>query len=312
MPRNSRFAIPVLLFLVCHLPLSAQSAAGIPGVVAAGVEPQLVQEGFVFTEGPVGAFDGGLYFSDVRANKIYHLDPSGKITDVRDNTAGANGLAFNASELYAVEGSGKLISRGNASGRPVPILENDARTMLTAPNDLIFDARGGIYFTDPPAGGPLPKVAGRAGKVYYASTSAGQPPYPFDDKITFPNGIALSVDYRTLYVDDTAGENIWAFDVQLNTSVKNKHVFAKIPQLTDGESLADGMCIDRDNRLYVTTGAGVQVFDKKGKFLGNIKLPRQPSNCAFAGPDKKTLYITAREGLYSLKTLTAGPLRTGK
>jgi gluconolactonase len=306
------FAIPALLIAALGLPVLAQPAAGISGVVAAGVQPQLVQEGFVFTDGPVGSFDGGLYFSDVRANKIYFLNPSGKITSVRDNTAGANGLAFNSGELYAAEGTGKLISRGNSNGRSVPVIENDARTMLNAPNDLIFDTRGGIYFTDP-SGGPLfPKVAGRAGKVYYASTSAGAPPYPIDDKITLPNGIALAIDYRTLYVDDTLGESIWAFDLLPNAAVKSKHVFAKIPQLTDGESLADGMCIDRDNRLYVTTGAGVQVFDKKGKFLGNIKLPRQPSNCAFSGPDKKTLYITAREGLYSLKVQTPGPLRMGK
>lgn len=113
-------------------------------------------------------------------------------------------------------------------------------------------------------------------------------------------------------MDDTLGEEIWEFEILPNAAVRNKRVFAKIPQLTDGESLADGMCIDREDRLFVATGAGIQVFDKKGKFLGNIKVPRQPSNCAFSGPDKKTLYITAREGLYSLKTLTAGPLRQGK
>ncbi len=290
----------------------AQSPAGISGVVAAGVQPQLVQEGFMFTEGPVGSLDGGLYFSDVGAKKIYRLDPSGKITAIRENTAGANGLALNAGELYAAEGAGKLISRGNHNGRSVPIIENDARTMLEGPNDLIFDARGGIYFTDPGSGPLFPKVPGRTGKVYYASTSAGAPPYPIDNKITLPNGLTLSNDYRMLLVDDTLGDTIWEFELNPNASVKTKRVFAKIPQLTDGESLADGMCIDLAGRVYVTTGAGIQVFDKKGKFLGNIKVPRQPSNCAFSGPDKKTLYITAREGLYSLKVLTPGPMRLGK
>jgi gluconolactonase len=309
---NSSFVIPALLAIGCSAPLSAQSSSGISGVVAAGVQPQLVQEGFVFTEGPVGAADGGLFFSDVRANKIYHLDPSGKITAVRENTAGANGLAFNSGELYAAEGAGKLISRGNHNGRSTPVIENDARTMLEAPNDLIFDARGGIYFTDPGSGPMLPKVPGRFGKLYYAGTSAGQPPYPIDDKITRPNGLTLSIDYRMLLVDDTLGDTIWAYDVLPNAAIKNKRPFAKIPQLTDGESLADGMCIDKDGHVFVTTGAGIQVFDHKGKFLGVIKVPRQPANCAFAGPEKRTLYITAREGLYSLKTLTAGPLRAGK
>ena len=86
MSRNSWFVVSALLATVCNFPLCAQPAAGIPGVVAAGVQPQLVQEGFVFTEGPVGSADGGLYFTDVQAKKIYRLDPAGKITAIRENT----------------------------------------------------------------------------------------------------------------------------------------------------------------------------------------------------------------------------------
>src|SRR5262245_26208355 len=76
----------------------AQAPAGIAGVVAPGVEPELVQEGFVFTEGPVAAPDGGLYFSDIRPNRIYRLDPSGKTDLVREQTNGANGLAVTAED----------------------------------------------------------------------------------------------------------------------------------------------------------------------------------------------------------------------
>ena len=65
-------------------------------------------------------------------------------------------------------------------------------------------------------------------------------------------------------------------------------------------------------RIYATTGAGVQVFDRSGKFLGVIKMPRQPSNCAFSGQDRKTLYVTAREGVYRIKMLAQGPGRPGK
>ena len=142
----------------------------------------------------------------------------------------------------------------------------------------------------------------------------GIPPYPIDDKITRPNGLTLTLDGRFLLVDDTLGDTIWSFDVQPKVKSKGikKTEFAKIPLLTDGESLADGMAIDREGRLYVTTGAGIQVFDKKGKSLGNIKVPKQPSNVAFSGPDKKTLYITAREAVYKLKMLSQGPERQGK
>ena len=299
----------VLIFLAASA--VAQSPAGIPGVVAAGVKPELVQEGFTFTEGPVGTADGGLFFTDIRANKIHRLDPAGKITTVRDGTDGANGLALNSGELYAAEGAGKLISRGNQNGRTATVVDKAGDQPLGAPNDLIFDSKGGFYFTDPGAGPMLPKVAGRYGKVYYVSTASGQPPVVIDDKITRPNGLTLTLDGKTLLVDDTLGDTIWAFDLQPKGAVK-KRPFAKIPELTDGESLADGMCIDLQGRVYVTTGAGIQVFDKKGKFLGTIKTPRQPANCAFSGPDKGTLYITAREGLYKLKTISQGPPRLGK
>jgi gluconolactonase len=308
-----------LVLAALALPVLAQSP-GIAGVVAPGVQPELIQEGFLFTEGPVGAEDGGLFFTDVSANKIYKIDPAGKIITLRQNTGGANGLALNSGELYAAEGTGKLISRGNQNGRNTPVIDVTNVPALGAPNDLIFDTRGGIYFTDPGAGPMFPKVPGQFGKVYYVASTAGVPPYLVDDKITRPNGLTLTLDGRFLLVDDTLGDTIWAFDVQpkvrgdakkISEGVK-RSVFTKIPQLTDGESLADGMAIDREGRIYVATGAGIQVFDKKGKFLGNIKVPRQPSNLAFSGPEKRTLYITAREGIYKLKMLSQGPERQGK
>lgn len=302
-----------LLLAALALPLLAQSP-GISGVVAPGVEPELVKDGFMFTEGPVGTPDGGLYFTDIRANKIYKMDPEGKITTVRMNTGGANGLALNSGELYAAEGTAKLISRGNQNGLNTTVIDVTNAPLLGAPNDLIFDTKGGFYFTDPGATPLFPKVAGQFGKVYYVATSVGIPPYPIDDKIARPNGLTLTLDGRFLLVDDTLGDTIWSFDVQPKVKSKGikKTEFAKIPLLTDGESLADGMAIDREGRVYVATGAGIQVFDKKGRSLGNIKVPKQPSNLAFSGPDKKTLYITAREAVYKLQMLSQGPERQGK
>jgi hypothetical protein len=83
----------------------------------------------------------------------------------------------------------------------------------------------------------------------------------------------VALDGKALLVDDTLGDTVWAYDFLPKVGMK-KRAFAKIPQLTDGESLADGMCIDHDGRVYVTTGAGIQIFDKKGKFRGIIKTPR--------------------------------------
>lgn len=314
-----RSALPLAVALAAFtLPLPAQTPAGILGVVAPGVKPELVQEGFVFTEGPVGTYDGGLFFSDIGSKTIYHMDPEGKITIARGNTLGANGLALNASELYAAEGSGKLISRGNQNGRVATVLEGTDAQPLGAPNDIIFDSRGGFYFTDPGAAPLDPKDPNRHGKVLYVASNGGREPFLVDDKIVFPNGLALTPDGKSLLVDDTLGDTIWAFDLLPKKSKKKPQVgvtktaFAKIPELTDGVSMADGMAVDREGRVYVATGAGVQIFDKKGKFLGIIKVPRPPSNVAFSGPDKRTLYITARQGLYKVKMLSQGPDRPGK
>ena len=94
----------------------------------------------------------------------------------------------------------------------------------------------------------------------------------------------MTRDGKTLIVDDTLGP----------------------------ESGADGIALDREDRVYITTVTGVQVFDAAGKYLGTIKVPRQPANAAFSGPDKRVLYITAREGLYRLDMLAQGPDRIGK
>ncbi len=72
------------------------------------------------------------------------------------------------------------------------------------------------------------------------------------------------------------------------------------------------MAVDQEGRLYVTTMTGVQVFDAEGSYLGTIEVPNKPSNVAFSGPDKSTLYITARKSLYRIRMLAQGPDRLGK
>ena len=288
----------------------AQSPGGIAGVVAPGVVPELVQEGFVFTEGPVGTPDGGLYFSDIRPNRIHYLDPGGKISLVREQTNGANGLALTRDgDLIAAEGEGKRISKRSRDGTVTTVTEGIAGKPFLSPNDVLVDAKGGIYITDP---GPRPVVPGRTAYVYYLPVGAKEP-VVLDDQIARPNGVMLTRDGKTLIVNDTLGPTVYAYDVLPDGGVKNKRTFAQLLDIPEGkESGADGMALDREDRLYVTTVAGVQVFDAAGKHLGTIKVPRQPANAGFAGPDKRVLYITAREGLYRINMLAQGPDRIGK
>jgi gluconolactonase len=184
----------------------------------------------------------------------------------------------------------------------------DARPLLS-PNDLILDTKGGIYFTDP---GPRPVVPDRPTAVLYLPAGAKQP-IVVDDKVARPNGLILTLDGKTLIVADTIGVSLFAYVVQPDGTLKHKRTFATVRDIAPGqESGADGIALDRDGRLYVTTATGVQVFDARSVYLGTIKVPKQPSNVAFAGPDKRTLYITAREGVYKLAMLAQGPDRPGK
>jgi gluconolactonase len=298
------------LLAVAALPVVAQAPGGIPGVLAPGAVPELVQENFVFTEGPVGAAEGGLYFSDIRASRTYYLDTAGKVTVVRENTNEANGLALTrAGELLFAEGTSMRIARRNNDGSIATLTEGPPGTPLMRPNDLIMDDRGGIYFTDP---GPRPVLPGRPTYVYYLPLGA-RSPILADGSVPRPNGLTLTNDGKSLIVDDTLNPTVFAYDVQGDGAVTNKRALLRLRDIPAGqESGADGMAIDRDDRLYITTVTGIQVFDIKGRYLGTIRIPRQPANVAFAGLDKQTLYITAREGLYRIRTLAKGPDRLGK
>ena len=229
---------------------------------------------------------------------------------VRENTNGANGLALTRDgELLFAEGDGKRITKRNKDGSITTLTEGPTGVPLLAPNDLLVDSRGGIYFTDP---GPRPVVPGRPTYVYYLPSGAQQP-ILLDGSIARPNGLTLTGDGKTLIVDDTLNPTVFAYDVQLDGSVKNKRAFTQLRDIpADKESGADGMAIDRDDRVYITTLTGVQVFDAKGQYLGTIKVGRQSANVAFAGSDKQALYITAREGLYRVRTLAKGVERLGK
>src|SRR5262245_51540031 len=298
------------LIAISGAALFGQTASGIRGVVAGDTRPELVQEGFMFTEGPVATADGGLYFSDIMgADKTYRLDPAGKISLYRSGTNGTNGLALlRDGSLIGAEGNGKRISKAR-EGSAAILTDGIAGMGLMAPNDLIADTKGGIYFTDP---GPRPVVPGRKAYVYYLPSGATKA-IAIDDGIARPNGLSLTLDGKTLIVVDTIGDVVFAFDVQPDGMVRNKRPFFRLRDIPQGEeSWADGIALDADGRIYVTTLTGVQVFSEAGQYLGTIAVPRRPSNVAFSGPGKRTLYITAREGLYRIQMLAQGPARLGK
>jgi gluconolactonase len=126
-----------------------------------------------------------------------------------------------------------------------------------------------------------------------------------------PNGIQLSPDEKALYVANTAGEYVFAYDVAEDGSISGKRNFAKLEgyRKTDNGSFssgADGLAIDAKGRLYVASTSGIQVFSTAGEALGIIPLPKAPQNLAFAGKDKNTLYVVGRGAAYRIAVLTPG------
>lgn len=303
--------------------VSAQTPTGqqiyVPGVLAADSTIELVRGGFQRLEGPVATKDGGLYFSDIDQNRTYKLDADGKISVWRENTNGANGLLMlNDGRLLAAECG---CSSGNTiGGRITAVMPDGGVTSITSqfkgkplmgPNDLIADKKGGIYFTDPGPRFP-PNVApnGHHGNVHYIRSSGDV--LVVENQMVYPNGITLSLDEKTLFVDDTFGEYVYAFDVQPDGRVKNKRQFVKLREPEQWppwgfRSRADGMAIDSEGRLYVATVSGVQVINPTGQYLGTIRAPAIIRNLAFAGPGHKMLYMTALESLYRIQMLAKGP-----
>ena len=287
----------------------------IPGVIAAGSQVELVRGGFKGLEGPVATPDGGLYFSDIPANRTYKLEANGTISVSRENTKGSNGLfLLKDGRLLAAESGGPRIVAVAPDGRVTPLATASGGKPLRAPNDVISDSKGGVYFTDP-APRPAPDVAPKeSGNVHYIRPNGEV--LLLDAQIRRPNGITLSIDEKTLYVGDTEGEYVYAFDVQPDGGVTNKRQFAKLLEPEKGSlglrSRADGMALDSMGRVYVSTAAGIQVIDSRGGHLGIIRLPAVARNLAFGGPRRQTLYLTALEGLYRVQMQSEGPAGRAK
>jgi Gluconolactonase len=314
---SRRYRVRGLQALFAALSLSASigyantQAPAIPGVVKAGTPIEFIKEGFEGTEGPITAPDGSFLFTETRANRITRIAPDNTISTFLENTNGANGLAFNKQgDLIAVQVADTQVGVIYPEARKKVLVKEYEGQKFQRPNDLVLAKKGGIYFTDsgvtPGSGVTEPSRT----SVYYVSPEGET--RRVADGIERPNGIQLSRDEKTLYVANTGGEYVLAFDVKKDGSLGKRRNFAKLAAglqkneagvLTSG---ADGLAIDDKDRLYVTSNSGIEVFDKKGKALGVIPVPHKPQNIAFAGTDKKTLYVVGRGAAYKIAVETPG------
>ena len=272
----------------------------------------LVQDGFAGTEGPIPLPDGSLIFTEAPANRVTHIASDGHSEPFIEGSNGANSLSFTPNgDLYAVQVLAPRVGIVYPAARARTLADNYEGKPFGRPNDLVVDRQGNVYFTDsganPPAGSAAP--ADTAPPAVYRISKQGQLQRLAWD-IERPNGIQLSPDEQTLYVANTYGEHVLAYDLKPDGAIGPKRQFAKLegwkPTSTGGSSGADGLAVDAQGRVYVASNTGVQVFTARGEALGTIALPKQPQNLAFAGTDKKQLYVVGRGAVYRIAVDTPG------
>jgi gluconolactonase len=280
-------------------------------LVPDGARIEKLAGGFRFTEGPVWTREGYLLFSDIPNNVVLKWDPkAAQVSDFRRPSGATNGNTLDAQgRLISCEHSGRRVSRREANGEFAALAERYEGKRLNSPNDVVLKKDGSLYFTDPPYG--LPRQDEDAGKelphngVYRLK----------EGKLTLlatdlkrPNGLAFSPDEKTLYVANSdAARKLWmAYPVREDGTLGTGRVFFDVTTSSE-DGLPDGMKVDRRGNLYCTGPGGVWIFSPAGKHLGTIMPAEVPANCAW-GDDGRTLYMTARTGLYRIRLTAQGPL----
>jgi len=284
----------------------------IPGVAAGGVVLELIKDGFNGTEGPIGYSDGSLLFTETQANKIIRIDSDNKVSAFLENSNGANGLALTPEgQIVAVQTKDTQVGVIYPVKQKKVLAKDYQGVKFQRPNDLVRASNGGIYFTDsgtrPSKENPNPEPSHPG--VFYISPSGNLKQLATD--IERPNGIQLSKDEKTLFVANTQGEHILAYDIGADGSITKRRNFAKLRGWQKGEdgawsSGADGLALDDEGRLYVASNVGIEVISATGETLGVIAVPKKPQNLAFAGTGKNILYVVGRGAAYKVALLTRG------
>lgn len=327
MSRSHCIALAAIALLpLATLPAFAQQAApaavaaatttpAIADVVAAGTAIELLKEGLEAVEGPLPMADGGVLFTNNSTKQVLRVAPDGSISTWLENSGGANALTRLPNGDVVATQNVDLAIAVVKPGAPARMLASEFEgRKFNRPNDLIASRKGDIYFTDSAPMGvadpPLPSAV-------YRLSAKGQLTRVTKD-IKRPNGVALSPDEKTLYVANTQGEYLVAFDLDASGEPKNPRDFAKLalPPAQGANaptSGADGIAVDEKGRLFVATTVGVQVVSPKGELLGVIPMPKQPQNLAFGGgPRRNVLYVVGRGAVYRIATQVKGVDRDRK
>lgn len=300
--------------------------AAFADIVAPDTRIERLADGFTWAEGPAWIRDGGyLLFTDVPENTLYRwseadglsvfLKPSGYGGPPTDTLRepGANGLYPEpaGTVLLADSGSRVVARLDPRSKRKTTLAGSFEGKRLNSPNDVVRRSDGTVFFTDPPYGleglndSPVKELAFNG--VYRLDADGSV--HLLDNGLSFPNGIALSPDERTLYVANSdPARPIWmAYTLDAEGAVQDKRVFADASDLVgeDSPGLPDGMAVAADGTVFATGPGGVIVFAADGKRLGRIETGTAVANCAF-GDDGRTLYLASDASVARVRVKVRG------
>ena len=301
-------------------------------IIPKDAKPVLLLDGEVneptlnFTEGP-SWLDGRLFFSNMwfssdwkagspEKSNLIRMDKDGTFKIIVKNKQLNGTMPLGNGNLAVCDMFGHRIVEMIPNGKIKRILANEYNGVrIDGPNDLVIDAKGGIYFTDPQfIPGLEKKQPGKS--VFYRKPNGKVICVVEPGEFGQPNGILLSPDGKTCYINNTrrmpVGNYVAAYDVNEDGTLSNKRNFAKLfvpPGVRDKEDIttgADGMTIDIHGNIYVATLMGLQIFDNTGEFIGIVHFPIRPVSCTFGGDDMQTIYLTCATRIYSIRTNVKG------
>jgi gluconolactonase len=271
--------------------------------------------GMKWAEGPVYfSEDDSLLFSDIPGNRIMRWTAKDGLTTFRQPANFTNGHTRDLQgRLVSCEHGGRRVTRTEADGTITVLVDNYRGKRFNSPNDVVVKSDGTIWFTDPPYGIMQP-----AEGYYGLSEQGGNFVYRFEpetkevtlvvDDMEKPNGLAFSPDERIMYIADSAGSHdqyakheVRAYDVIEGSRLVNSRVFATI---TPG--VPDGLRLDVNGYLYISSHDSIQVYAPSGDLLGKIIVPEIIANCTFGGANRDRLFIAANSSIYAIYLNTQG------